>query len=164
MREALVLVASTRGAAGTAVDRTGPVIATWLRQAGWESVTVQVVSDGSPVGDALRVAMVRDVDLVLTTGGTGLSPTDRTPEETSALLDRPAPGIAELLRAEGLKSTPFAALSRGTAGFANTTFVVNLPGSPNGVADSLRVLAPLFPHVFAQAAGRDHDQSKTEAQ
>jgi molybdenum cofactor synthesis domain-containing protein len=158
-RQARIIVASTRAATGVYDDRTGPVIAAWLRGRGWADSAVQVVPDGDEVAAALRDAVASGADLVVTTGGTGVNPTDRTPEATLALLDRELPGVMEAIRRRGAESTPLAALSRGHAGIARgTTFVVNLPGSTGGVEDGLAVLDELLEHVIDQLHGGDHER------
>ncbi len=154
-REAVVIVASTRTAAGAFDDRTGPLLSRWLLGRGW-GCAVAVVADGDPVGAAIDEAIVGGAALVVTTGGTGLSPTDRTPEQTRARLDYEIPGIAEELRRRGAAATPFAVLSRGLAGVAGTALLVNLPGSPGAVADGIAVLDGLLDHVVDQLAGGDH--------
>ncbi|WP_288025488.1 MogA/MoaB family molybdenum cofactor biosynthesis protein [Arthrobacter sp.] len=148
-----VVIASTRAALGVYTDRTGPIITGWLREHGFETGEPVVVPDGAPVGAALSALLGRHPAVVLTSGGTGLSPTDETPEMTLPLLDREVPGIMEAIRAAGLAKTPMAALSRGHAGLAGRTFVVNLPGSPSGVMDGLAVLDPLIRHICEQVAG-----------
>ena len=149
---AAVVVASTAGAAGTRVDTTGPVIAAWLTERGFAVDAVTVVADAGIAGELAR-AVASAPSVILTTGGTGLSPTDRTPEATLALIDRELPGIAEAIRARGRAATPTAALSRAVAGTANGTVIVNLPGSPGGVRDGLAVLDGLLGHLVAQIAG-----------
>ncbi|TWP38637.1 MogA/MoaB family molybdenum cofactor biosynthesis protein [Leekyejoonella antrihumi] len=157
MRRAAVITCSNRAAAGTYADRSGPVIVAALRSWGFEVEDSAVVSDGDPVGEALRSALASGVDLVLTTGGTGLTPTDRTPEQTRPLLDRVVPGLAEAIRAAGAaKGVPTAVLSRGLAGCVGRTLVVNLPGSTGGVRDALAVLEPVVEHALSQLAGGDH--------
>ncbi len=149
---AAVVVASTGGAAGTREDTTGPVIADWLAEHGLAVDAVTVVADADIATELARVVASAPA-VIITTGGTGLSPTDRTPEATLALLDRELPGVAEAIRARGLAATPTAALSRAVAGTANGTIVVNLPGSTGGVRDGLAVLEGLLEHLVAQIAG-----------
>lgn len=149
---AAVIVASTAGAAGTRADTTGPVIAEWLAAAGYAVDAVTVVADSDIAAELARVVETAPA-VILTTGGTGMSPTDATPEATRALLDRELPGVAEAIRARGLAVTPTAALSRALAGTANGTVIVNLPGSPGGVSDSLEVLDGILGHLVAQVAG-----------
>jgi cyclic pyranopterin monophosphate synthase len=149
---AAVVVASTGGAAGTREDTTGPLIAAWLAEHGYEVDAVTVVADADVAGELDRVVATAPA-VIITTGGTGMSPTDRTPEATRPLLNRELPGIAEAIRARGLASTPTAALSRGLAGTAGDTVIVNLPGSTGGVKDGLSVLDEVLEHLVAQVAG-----------
>ncbi|MGH3719894.1 MAG: molybdenum cofactor biosynthesis protein MoaE [Pseudonocardiaceae bacterium] len=160
-RRAVVVVASNRAAAGVYPDRTGPVIVDWLCRHGYQTPDPVVVPDGSPVRDAVAVAVADAVDVVLTTGGTGISPTDRTPEATEPLLDRRLPGLADAIRSAGLPRVPTAVLSRGLAGVAGQTLVVNLPGSLGGVRDGLAVLDRVLDHAIEQLHGADHAGSGT---
>lgn len=154
---AAVVVASNRAAAGVYEDETGPLIVAALAADGWEVDAAAVVPDGEPVAAAIRAALDAGARAVLTTGGTGLTPTDLTPEVTRPLLDREVPGIAEAIRAYGAaKGVPTAALSRGLAGIAGSALVVNLPGSRGGVKDGLAVVVPLLRHAVEQIAGSDH--------
>lgn len=160
-RRAAVVVASNRASAGVYADRTGPIIVDWLREHGYQTPDPIVVPDGSPVRDAVAGAVADAVDVVLTTGGTGISPTDRTPEATAPLLDRALPGLADAIRSSGLPQVPTAVLSRGLAGVAGRTLVVNLPGSTGGVRDGLGVLADVLDHAVEQLHGADHAGSGT---
>ena len=154
---AAVVVASNRAAAGVYDDTTGPLIVAALAEDGWEVGEPVVVPDGEPVGEAVRAAVEAGARAVITTGGTGLTPTDRTPEVTRALIEREVPGIAEAIRAHGVgKGIPTAALSRGLAGTLGEALVVNLPGSRGGVKDGLAVVMPLLRHAVEQIRGSDH--------
>lgn len=153
VRRAVVIVASTSAAEGTAQDATGPVLVRWLADRLWTVTGPVVVADGEPVAAALRVAIADGVNLVITTGGTGLSPDDATPEATRAVIDREVPGIAEELRRRGAEHTPLAWLSRGVAGVADRTLIVNLPGSSGGVRDGLEVLDEVLEHAVAVIGG-----------
>jgi len=155
-RSARIIIASTRASTGTYDDRCGPIIADWLVQQGFPTVVPTVVSDGDPVGQALREAIADGVGVVITSGGTGISPTDDTPSQTTAVLDYEIPGLADEIRRSGLPKVPTSVLSRGVCGVAGRTLVVNLPGSPGGVRDGLGVLGGVLQHALDQIAGKDH--------
>jgi molybdenum cofactor synthesis domain-containing protein len=152
--KAVVLTVSDRVSTGDRVDESGPLAEELLTAQGFDVVR-RLTSDDSPaIADALRAAVDEGVDLVITTGGTGLGPRDVTPEATLTIIDRPAEGIAELIRRSG--SVPTAALSRGVAGVSARTLVINLAGSTGAVRDGIAALEPLLAHAVSQLAGGDH--------
>lgn len=153
-RSAVVIIASSRAATGVYQDRTGPIITQWLAARGFEAADPVVVPDGPEVESALQIAV--GADLVITSGGTGISPTDRTPEATARVLDFEIPGLASAIRAAGSDTVPTAVLSRGLAGVAGRTLIVNLPGSSGGVRDGLSVLGTVLDHALSQLRGGDH--------
>lgn len=155
---ARVLTVSDRSAAGLREDRGGPLAVSLLREAGFDCADPVVVADGADsVEAALRALVAEGTRLIVTTGGTGIAPTDRTPEGTARVLDREIPGIAEELRRRGLADTPMAVISRGLAGIVDPgTLIVNLPGSTRAVASGIAVIAELAPHVLDQLSGGDH--------
>jgi molybdenum cofactor synthesis domain-containing protein len=160
---ALAVTVSNRAAAGVYEDRSGPVLASLLGAAGCAVDGPVVVADGAPVEAALRDAVAAAYDVVVTTGGTGLTPLDLTPEMTRLVLDREIPGIAEALRATGAAAgVPAAILSRGVAGVAGRTLIVNLPGSTGGVRDGMAVLASVLEHAVSQIHGGDHVRASAE--
>jgi molybdenum cofactor synthesis domain-containing protein len=154
-----VVVASNRAAAGTYADTSGPLLVAGFRELGCEVDEPVVVPDGEPVGQALREAVGAGYDVVVTSGGTGVTPTDRTPEVTRTVLDYEVPGIAEAIRAYSRDKVPTSMLSRGVVGVAGSTLVVNLPGSTGGAKDGLAVLGPILAHAVDQMRGGDHIRS-----
>jgi molybdopterin adenylyltransferase len=155
---AAVLTVSDRSARGERADESGAVLAELLSEAGARVVVIEMVSDEpAPLAEKLReLASRADVNLVVTTGGTGLSPRDNTPEATRAVSEREVPGIAEAMRAETLRRTPTAMLSRGVCGVCSGALVVNLPGSPKAVRECFAVIRPVLGHAVSQLAGEDH--------
>ena len=157
---AVVVTASNRASSGVYEDRSGQLLASGLEELGFQVEGPQVLpDDADQLEAALRAAVAAGADVVLTTGGTGLSPTDVTPEATRPVIEREAPGLAEAVRRYGVENgVPTSVLSRGLAGTAGRTLIVNLPGSTGGVRDALAVLGPLLPHVVSQLRGGDHDR------
>jgi cyclic pyranopterin phosphate synthase len=156
--EAVVVTCSNRSAAGQREDASGPALVEALREAGFDvapDATV-VADDEDEIASLLARLAEAGHRLILTTGGTGLSPTDVTPAATRRVIEREAPGLAELMRAAGLASTPMAALSRGVVGVRGQTLIANLPGSPSGASESLAALLPVLRHALDQLAGGDH--------
>src|SRR6201992_2006724 len=158
MIRALAITVSNRASAGVYEDRSGPVLVELLRAAGCDVVDGPlVIPDGEAVEQVLRDSVEAGYDVAVTTGGTGLTPTDQTPEMTRRVIDREIPGIAEALRAAGAAAgVPSAILSRGLAGVASRTLIVNLPGSTGGVRDGMAVLGPVLGHAISQINGGDH--------
>jgi cyclic pyranopterin phosphate synthase len=157
-REAVVVVCSTRSAAGEREDTAGPQLVRMLNGSGWDVDTEPRVVPDDETEIATLLARLADdgCRLIVTTGGTGLTPTDVTPAATRRVIDRDVPGMAELMRGAGLASTPMSALSRGVVGSRGTTLIANLPGSPKGATESLDALLPVLRHAVEQLAGGDH--------
>lgn len=153
---ARIIIASTRAADGTYEDRTGPVLVDWLRGRGMDVPEQAVVPDGPAVGHAIQRALEEGADVILTSGGTGITPDDVTPEQTRPFLDYELLGIPEEIRRIGAAKHPASLISRGLAGMAGAALVVNLPGSRGGVKDGISVLDPILGHLLEQRHGKGH--------
>lgn len=157
---ALVITSSNRAARGEWEDTSGPILIAGLTELGFDVDGPRVVADGEPFAAALSQGVDEGFDVILTTGGTGHTPADLTPEMTRRVIDRESPGLAEAVRAYGVSAgVPTAILSRGIAGIAGSTLIVNLPGSPGGCRDGIAALGPVLPHAVDQIHGGDHRRS-----
>jgi molybdenum cofactor synthesis domain-containing protein len=155
-RTARVIITSTRAAAGVYEDRTGPLIVDWLARRGYDVPAPMVVPDGGSVPNALFAALEAGPGVIITSGGTGISPTDGTADATAGIVDYQIPGLADAIRRAGLPDVPTSVLSRGVCGVRAGTLIVNLPGSTGGVKDGLGVLDDVLEHALDQLAGKDH--------
>ena len=156
VKVARVVIASTRAATGVYDDRCGPIIRSWFIDRGFNVTDPAVVPDGAAVCDALRAAVGQGAHVIVTSGGTGISPSDATPEATLSVIDYQIPGLADAIRRAGLPAVPTAVLSRGVCGVVGQTLVINLPGSVGGVRDGLTVLSDVLEHALDQLSGGDH--------
>ncbi|HKC62886.1 MAG TPA: MogA/MoaB family molybdenum cofactor biosynthesis protein [Pyrinomonadaceae bacterium] len=158
---AVVITVSDRCARGEQKDESGSALVELLREMGARVVAAEILPDDlEPLAEKLRaVAEREDVNLILTTGGTGFSPRDTTPEATRAVIEREAPGLAEAMRIETLKQTPMAMVSRGVCGIRSHTLIINLPGSPKAVRESFAVIKPVLSHAVALLAGKPHAEA-----
>jgi molybdopterin adenylyltransferase len=161
MIHAVVITVSDRCAQGEQRDESGPAVVELLRGIGASIVAAEVVTDDlEPLAEKLREYADRaDVNLILTTGGTGFSPRDNTPEATRAVIEREAPGLSEAMRMETLRQTPLGMVSRGVSGIRSNTLIINLPGSPKGVRESFAVIRPVLAHAVALLEGRPHREA-----
>lgn len=156
-RTASVITVSTRAAAGVYPDRSGPIVAAALAELGFSVGEPRVVPDGAAVGEALRAEVGAGTSVVITTGGTGINPHDHTPEQTAAVLERELPQLSAAIARYGADhGVPTALLSRGLAGTAGRSVIVNLPGSSGGARDGMAVLGPVLSHAVDQLRGGDH--------
>jgi molybdopterin adenylyltransferase len=150
-----IITASDRGARGEREDLSGKVISETVKTIGANIIDYRVVSDNlEDLKEALLDMCQKDIDLILTTGGTGLSPRDNTPEATASVIEKEVPGIPEAMRQKGLEKTPHAMISRATAGIRGKTLIINLPGSPKAVRENLEVILPAIPHAIEVLKGR----------
>lgn len=158
---AVVITVSDACARGERKDTSGELLVRLLKDIGAEIVATKILSDDpDPLADALReFADQPDVNLIVTTGGTGLAPRDNTPEATLTVIERESPGLAEAMRIGTLKQTPMAMISRGVCGIRSGTLIINLPGSPKAVRESFAVIAPVLNHAIAILAGKPHEQT-----
>ena len=157
MIAAAVLTVSDRSSAGARPDSAGPVAVSALREAGFDCDDAMIVSDGADaVEHALRELLASGIRFIITSGGTGISPRDETPEGTARVLERQIPGIAEELRRAGLAATPASMLTRGLVGVVGDALIVNLPGSPKAVAEGMPIVLSVATHVLSQLHGEDH--------
>ncbi|MDQ1707433.1 MAG: molybdopterin adenylyltransferase [Pyrinomonadaceae bacterium] len=156
---AVVITVSDACSRGQRHDESGEVLVQLLKDAGAEIVATMILADDlDPLAETLRkTAAQPEVNLIVTTGGTGFAPRDNTPEATLAVIERAVPGLAEAMRMETLKQTPLAMLSRGLCGIRSGTLIVNLPGSPKAVRESFAIIAPVLPHAIALLVGKPHD-------
>jgi molybdopterin adenylyltransferase len=161
MIRAVVITVSDRCARGEQEDESGAALVGLLKELGAEVVASEVLPDDlEPLSERLRAFADRvDVNLIMTTGGTGFSPRDNTPEATRAVIQKEAPGLSEAMRMETLKQTPMAMVSRGVCGITSGTLIINLPGSPKGVRESFAVIRPVLSHAVALLAGKSHDEA-----
>lgn len=154
-RRVAILTVSDGVAAGSREDTSGAVAAAWVTERGWQVAEHGIVADEASriTAELLRLSGGNGAELILTLGGTGLGPRDVTPEATAAVIERPAPGLAEALRADGMRKTPHAMLSRGVAGVRGNTLIINLPGSEKAVTEGLALLTRALPHALDLLAG-----------
>ena len=159
LRNAAIITASNRAFRGVYDDTSGEILSKGLKELGFNVAVQVIVPDSvSLIGAEISKAIDAKIDLIVTTGGTGISPTDVTPEATAPLIAKVLPGISEALRAYSREKVPTSDLSRGLAGSTATSLIINLPGSPGGVRDGLVIISRLAPHAISQLAGRDHEQ------